>query len=119
MWNNVEISERLLAFKYVIVFNNNPFYKMELNDNPNYQNDMENAFRKGDISDVISTIKDEDYRNYIQKKFEIIIQSFQSIDKNKDSWIDFDELINFLNSNMTVILLVISKVWQEVRQRHS
>lgn len=68
-----------------------------------YREDMENIFEKGDIKDFINSLKDEDYKNYIQKKYEIILQSFNQIDKNKDSIINYDELISFLDQNMTVI----------------
>lgn len=81
---------------------------MENNNSDPYQNkanypvDMENAFQKGDIKEFINSLKDDDYRNYIQKKYEIIMQSFEKIDKNKDSVIDYDELISFLDDSMGV-----------------
>ena len=76
---------------------------MDYGDDPNYSGDMEKAFQKGDIKEFINSLKDDDYRNYIQKKYEVILQSFQKIDKNKDSVIDQNELISFLDENMTVI----------------
>jgi Ca2+-binding EF-hand superfamily protein len=76
---------------------------MEFQDNPNYRTDIDNAFQKGDIKEFINSLKDEDYRNYIQKKYELIVDSFEKLDKNKDSVIDYDELISFLDGNMTVM----------------
>ena len=75
-------------------------------ENKNYKEDMEQAFEKGDIKDFLNSLKDEKYRNYIQKKYELIIQSFQKVDKNKDSVIDYDELISFLDTNMTVYCMI-------------
>ena len=67
------------------------------------KNDMENAMQKGDTSEFMSSLKDEEYRNYIQKKYELIMQSFKIIDKNHDSNIDFSELVEFLDKNMGVL----------------
>ena len=71
-------------------------------DKHNYREDMENVFEKGDIKDFVNSLKDDEYRNYIQKKYEIILQSFEKVDKNKDSVIDYEELLSFLDGSMTV-----------------
>ena len=62
---------------------------------------VENAFQ-GDMKEFINNLKDEDYRIYIQKKYDIILESFKKIYKNKDSFIDYDELISFLDDCMGV-----------------
>ena len=63
---------------------------------------MENVIQKGDTSEFMNSLKDDEYRNYIQKKYELILQSFKTIDKNQDSNIDFSELVEFLDKNMGV-----------------
>jgi Ca2+-binding EF-hand superfamily protein len=55
-----------------------------------------------DISEYMNSIKEEEYKSYIKKKYDIIVRTFQEIDTNKDSSIDFNELITYLNKGMTV-----------------
>lgn len=55
-----------------------------------------------DISEYMNSIKEEDYKTYIKKKYDIIVRTFNEIDTNKDSYIDFNELLSFLNKGMKV-----------------
>ena len=56
-----------------------------------------------EMSEYINRIKDQKYKEYIQKKYELIVKSFFQIDKDSNSLIDFAELLSFLNDGMKVI----------------
>ena len=66
-----------------------------------------------DIKGFKDSIKDKEYANYITKKNEIILQSFKKINKIKDSYIYFEEVISFLDNNMKVNIWIML-VWKEV-----
>ena len=74
-----------------------------MEQNKNYKEDMNKVFQ-GDSNDFMNSLKDEEYKNYIHKKYELIMQFFQKIDTNKDGMISENELITFLDSSMTVII---------------
>lgn len=85
----------------------------DIEANPEYARDMEKAFKKGNISEIVDSLKDEEYKKYIQQKYDMIIQAFQKIDKNGNQSIDKNELMEFLDNNMTVFLVYLGrqKVW--------
>lgn len=56
-----------------------------------------------DISEYMNNIKDENYKNYIQKKYDLILKIFHEIDTDHNQYIDYEELIVFLNKSMPVI----------------
>lgn len=65
----------------------------------NYKQDMNKAFQE-DPNEFMNSLKDEDYKKYIHKKYELILQFFDKIDTNKDGMLDYNELVTFLDSNM-------------------
>ena len=71
-------------------------------ENQYYKEDMNKAFQ-GDPNDFINSLKDEEYKKYIHKKYELIMQFFQKIDTNKDGMLSSNELVSFLDRSMTVI----------------
>ena len=73
-------------------------------DNLSYKEDMNKAFQ-GDPNDFMNSLKDEEYKKYIHKKYELIMQFFQKIDTNKDGMLSYNELVNFLDQNMAVSYL--------------
>ena len=50
----------------------------------------------------MNSLKDEDYKKYIHKKYELILQFFDKIDTNKDGMLSYNELVTFLDTNMNV-----------------
>ena len=77
--------------------------KIKMIDNQNYKEDMNKAFQ-GDPNDFMNSLKDDEYKNYIHKKYELIMQFFQKIDTNKDGMLSYNELVTFLDQNMVVTL---------------
>jgi len=71
-------------------------------ENKNYKDDMNKAFQ-GDPNEFMNSLKDEEYKKYIHKKYELIVQFFQKIDTNKDGMLSYNELVSFLDQNMSVI----------------
>ena len=82
--------------------------------------DKENSFKKNpkdlkspdssiidtsfnEISEYMNKVKDQKYKDYIQKKYELIVKAFKKIDKDSNSYIDFPEMYSFLNEGMQVI----------------
>jgi Ca2+-binding EF-hand superfamily protein len=72
-----------------------------MNDYQNYKEDMNRAFQ-GDPNEFMNSLKDEDYKKYIHKKYELILQFFDKIDTNKDGMLSYNELVTFLDTNMNV-----------------
>lgn len=56
-----------------------------------------------DMSEYMTNIKDENYKLYIQKKYEFIMKNFHEMDKDSNSYIDYEEMIAFLNKSMPVL----------------
>jgi Ca2+-binding EF-hand superfamily protein len=66
-----------------------------------YKHDMENVFTKeANPIDFINALKGDEYRQYIQKKYQLIIGSFQNIDKDKNQFIDVNEILEVLDKNL-------------------
>ena len=61
-----------------------------------------------DMSEYMNNIKDENYKLYIQRKYELILKSFAEMDKDKNEYIDYEEMIEFLNKNMPVNYFVLN-----------
>jgi hypothetical protein len=55
-----------------------------------------------DMSEYMTNIKDENYKLYIQKKYDFILKNFIEMDKDNNSYIDYEEMIAFLNKSMPV-----------------
>ena len=75
--------------------------KIKIMDYTNYKDDMNKAFH-GDPNDFMNSLKDEEYKNYIHKKYELIMQFFQKMDTNNDGVVSYNELVTFLDQNMNV-----------------
>ena len=78
-------------------------------ENPNYKDDMSRAFQ-GDPNDFMNSLKDEEYKKYIHKKYELIMQFFQKIDTNKDGMLSYNELVVFLDTNMAVTSFILPQI---------
>ena len=62
-----------------------------------------------DVSEYMNTIKDENYRNYIQKKYELIARTFHEMDQDNNNYIDCDEMIKYLNKQMPVSIYLLNR----------
>ena len=71
-----------------------------------------------DISEYMRNIKDENYKNYIQKKYELILNIFKDMDKDRDSYVDYIEMTEFLNKKMSVNFSLYVSEGSKIRSRH-
>lgn len=55
-----------------------------------------------EMNEYMIKIKDIKYKEYIQKKYELMMKAFNKIDKDSNSFIDFKEMIEFLNEGKKV-----------------
>lgn len=55
-----------------------------------------------EMNEYMIKIKDLKYKEYIQKKYELMMKAFNKIDKDSNSYIDFNEMIQFLNDGQKV-----------------
>ena len=60
-----------------------------------------------DISEYMNNIREDNYKEFIKEKYDIIIRFFNEIDKNNDSYVDYDEMLNYLNKGMSVYSFII------------
>ena len=88
------------------------FINVGLNKSRDYKNSMikspvsidtsmiDSSFNE--MSEYIIRVKDPKYKEYIQNKYELIVKAFYKIDKDSNSYIDFDEMHAFLNEGLKV-----------------
>lgn len=92
MNNNLKESENYLNF------NNQKDNYNSTNPLNNHDKDLSSLNSSMiDISEYMNSIKEEEYKTYIKKKYEIILKTFRETDTNNDGYIDFNELVNYLN----------------------
>jgi hypothetical protein len=56
-----------------------------------------------EMNEYMIKIKDIKYKEYIQKKYELMMKAFNKIDKDSNSLIDFKEMMDFLNEGKKVL----------------
>lgn len=59
-----------------------------------------------EMNEYMMKIKDLKYKEYIQKKYELMMKAFNKIDKDSNSFIDFREMMDFLNEGKKVIYYI-------------